>query len=156
MTAERQGEIAKSLYRQEFVGKGFQAFGVGVKKEIDKLGDPVGKQIQPGAIAGGLREFFGNISPEEATFRGAVLDFADVILRARSGAQINEQEFARMKRFLFRLFDEPAAFVPRMDRVLLQVSTDINNAIKISTTPAEQLMRERADKGERKRFTIGE
>ena len=114
------------------------------RKEFDKQADQAsaGRYV-PGAIAGGLRQFFGNISAKEVQFRRAVLDVQDMILRARSGANINEQEFKRMVAAFFSIYDEPTVFVPAMRRFLTEVGATIEDTLKLETTPASELLRQR-------------
>jgi hypothetical protein len=62
---------------------------------------------------GSIANFFGATTPnkKQIAFRQTVKDLADRVLRARSGAQINEQEFRRMMSFLpnLKLSDEANA-----------------------------------------------
>jgi len=138
--ASRQTDYVKNLYRPEFVGKGFAPFVQGVQKEFANQEQAAIKgQYTPGALAGAVRQFFGNISQEEATFRKAVLDVSDMILRARSGAQINEQEYRRMKGLLYNLTDEPSVFVAGLNRFSDEVNSMMEDVSKASVRPASSL-----------------
>jgi len=144
--AENLGHELKQNFRPEFVGKGFQAFRSDLKDSFAKLeGDPNVKtwNYVPGGLAGGVRQFFGNISPEEVKFRKTVTDLSDLILRFRSGAQINEEEFQRLKKTLFELMDEPQVFGPSLDRFLSTVGRQIETTLKTASTPASKLLQER-------------
>ena len=144
VAAERQTDVIKQLYRPEFVGKGFQGF-------LGKMRDDIGTQEKlaaegkyiPGAIAGGMREFFGNISPQEVMFRRAVLDVSDMILRARSGAQINEQEYQRLRHMIFKLSDEPTVFLPALQRFRNEIGNQANDVLRIQSTSARGLLEQR-------------
>lgn len=143
-SAERQGQLAMQLFQPQFVGKGFQAFASSNKKVFENQAELADKgRYVPGALAGNLRQFFGDISPEETTFRRTVLDVQDIILRARSGLQINEHEFKRIKGFLFHLLDEPSVFVPSMNRLVKEVGQMIDDTLKTEITPASELLRGR-------------
>ena len=139
-SAERQANIVKGLYRPDFVGKGFAAFKTGFQAEFDKQATAArADRYVPGGLAGGIREFFGNISPEEVKFRRSIVDIADTILRARSGAQINEEEFQRMIGMLFKVTDEPAVFVPAVERFIQEVRNMKADIARLASTPAARL-----------------
>lgn len=147
-SAERQADQIKALYRPEFVGKGFTAYRDRLKKDVETQAAAAAKgQYTPGAIAGAIREFVGTAAPGEVEFRRSVNDVADSILRARSGAQINEQEFRRMIAMLFSVFDEPATFVAGLDRFRAEVGRMIDDTLKAPTQSRTQMLRERQGGG---------
>jgi hypothetical protein len=73
-------------------------------KELYGYGTGIEHQEWVGPIAGrkgGLEaKFTGTASPEQVKFYAYVKDMQDALLRARSGAQINEQEYKRLVAFL--------------------------------------------------------
>ncbi len=104
--------IAKS-YKPEYVGGipsalGFQTeFDSAVKESMTAAND--GK-YQGGAIIGRLRQYWGKLPAEQIRLYQALADNADRILRARSGAQINEKEAARLLTITPNASDMPAVF----------------------------------------------
>jgi len=64
-------------------------------------------------------------NPKEAEFRQIILDVKDSLLRARSGAQINEQEYARLAKLVPDFNDSEAQFKGKMTAF----KTTINNLI---------------------------
>ena len=139
--AERQGDLVAKLFRPEFVGKGFSA---GLTRAWNEQEGAARKgRYVPGGLAGALREWFGSASPEEIQFRRATADVADQILRARSGAQINEREYERLKKMLFRVTDEPATFLPALARFREELGHQIDDVLSTASKSAGQLQRER-------------
>lgn len=59
-------------------------------------------------------ELVGTLTAEQERFLALVQDYADTVLRMRSGAQINEQEFARMLGFLASPSVRPETFIARL------------------------------------------
>lgn len=57
-----------------------------------------------------------NLPPDQVQFYAYVNDTKDALLRARSGAQINEQEYARLVKFLPTAELPPQNFKARMER----------------------------------------
>lgn len=55
-----------------------------------------------------------SLGPDEERLLTLVQDYADTVLRLRSGAQINEQEFARMLSFLMSPAVRPETFLARL------------------------------------------
>ena len=49
------------------------------------------------------QDMLQKLTPDQERFLTLVQDYADTVLRLRSGAQINEQEFQRMLSFLTNL-----------------------------------------------------
>jgi len=69
----------------------------------------------------------GSLTPEQNRFLALVQDYADSVLRLRSGAQINEQEFQRMLAFLMQPGVTADVFTARMQLQddLLRVKQEI-------------------------------
>jgi len=140
--ADRQTSLVGQLYRPAFVGKGFQSFLGTMQQAVQSQeGHPTDEtwNYTPGGLAGAVRQFFGDITPEEATFRKGVLDVSDMLLRARSGAQINEQEYRRLTALLFNLTDEPAVFEPAWRRFAYEIGAMMDDVVRVSTTPGRKL-----------------
>lgn len=147
MGVERGGQRVLELFNPAFVGKGFNAFSQRLQAEMsrqEQREQPGEGTYTPGGIAGAVREFFGQISPEEVEFRKTLLDVSDMLLRARSGAQINEQEYRRLKAILASLTDEPNVFVPAMQRFVRVSREQIDDLLTVATKPAAELRRGRA------------
>jgi hypothetical protein len=119
-----------------FVGKGFGAYS---KKLQAEMGKAEKSPYAAGALAGAMREFFGNISPQEVEFRKTLLDIGDQLLRLRSGAAITEEEYQRSKGMLGQLTDEPNVFIPAMQRFRKEISAQLDDVTKVATTPASKL-----------------
>ena len=86
-------------------------------------------------LAGAAKELTGvGVKEKEVMFRQVVKDISDTLLRLRSGAQINEQEYNRMLKLV------PQANLP--DDVfkgrLKSLETSIDNAIKIRRGTLEE------------------
>jgi len=90
--------------------------------ETENLYNP--KFVGPvkGRIAGAKEATVG-LDPREVEFRATVRDMQDALLRARSGAQINEQEYRRLLRFLPDITNPPDVFRARLNRFRRAVST---------------------------------
>ncbi|HYE89534.1 MAG TPA: hypothetical protein VEA38_00885 [Terriglobales bacterium] len=132
---QRKGVQALEMFRPEYVGKPFIDKFKGEFAKAEKLGP----NYTPGALAGAMREFFGNATPEEVAFRRTVLELADDVLRARSGAAISETEYKRITGFLATLTDEPTTFKAAMERVVTETTDQMKTAVKLATTPASKL-----------------
>jgi len=63
----------------------------------------------------GVPQLLAKLSPDQERFLAIAQDYADTVLRLRSGAQINEQEFARMLGFLASETVRPDTFLARLD-----------------------------------------
>lgn len=142
----------RKTYNPQFVGKGFQIFNQQLRSEVAKQRALANKgQYEPGALqsvllpggmGGMVREYTGAISSEEVAFRRSVVDIQDVLLRARSGAQINESEFVRLSGLAVRLTDEPAVFQSGLDRFEKAVFTERRNTLRgLTESPKQQLQR---------------
>jgi len=79
------------------------------------------------------------LQQQETAFRLALNDADDLILRIRSGAQINEDEFRRMKAMLPKATDEPQVFLSALDRFEKQAKFYIERRKKLLTTPRGEL-----------------
>lgn len=146
-SVDRQMALVQQNFRPEFVGKGFGSFSDALKKEYDtqekfaNKGKYEGGALS-GAMAGYFREYTGKISPEEVTFRKSLLDAGDLLLRARSGQQINESEYGRLKSLLPQVTDEPNVFLPAMKRFQDEVTQQMKDVTKLGSTSARQLNQE--------------
>lgn len=151
-STENAHKLVGELYRPEFVGKGFAGFIQAAQSEFQKQataargGKYNGGDLQ-GAIAGRIQEFFGTVPEDQAAFYRAILDAQDQLLRARSGAQINEREFDRLSRVLYRATDEPRIFEAAFKRFGAQLDFDIKNALKNATKSPSELLKERQGRG---------
>jgi len=110
---------ALKLYKPEFVGKGFQG--------------------TPGGLIAGIKEFSGDISGEQVVFRKALKSAEEDLLRAKSGAQINEAEFKRIKALFPGENDEPNVFIPALMRAISEMEAVAKDKIRLASTPASQL-----------------
>ena len=105
-----QVENVEKLYKPEFVG-------------------PI-----KGRVAGIKEATTGQISEEQIEMRAALRDAADFLLRARSGAQINEQEFRRMMTFLPQDNLPPKVFEVRLSRFKRELQTLIRTKKRLAGT----------------------
>lgn len=80
---------------------------------------------------GSMKEQVVDIPEKQVTFYAAVRDAKDALLRARSGAQINEQEYQRLVKFLPDENLPPANFIARLNRFEKELQTTIT--VKRST-----------------------
>jgi hypothetical protein len=142
----QQLDVVKQTYNPDFVGKGWEPFIKGAESEFQKHLTLANKgQYAPGAWAGAVRTLLGTASVEETQFRRAVLDVSDAILRARSGAQINEQEAKRLQGLLFQVTDSPKIFEAALKRFEASINENMKFILEGKTiSPAEQLKTERA------------
>ena len=90
-------------------------------------------------LLGAAREFTGKISKEEVTFRKDVAELGEIVLRMRSGAQINESEFERITKVLSRLSDQENVFKDSLDRTIEEISAIIDSKVHLATTPKGEL-----------------
>ena len=79
------------------------------------------------------------LGSKEVIFRESLADAADMLLRARSGAQINEQEYKRLSGMLPRATDEEKVFRAGLLRFDNELAKSIESRIKLGTTPRGQL-----------------
>ncbi len=92
-----------------------------------------------GRVAGVKEATTGKLSDEEIEMRATVKDMQDALLRARSGAQINEQEYKRLVAFLPDLNTMPNVFKARLNRFRRAVKTVIEEKSKFATTSRGEL-----------------
>jgi hypothetical protein len=134
-SVQRKGVRALELFKPEYVGKPFIDKFKGEFAKAAKMG----KDMAPGYLAGAMREFFGNASPEEIEFRKIVLEMGDDVLRARSGAAISEREYDRIAGFIANLSDEPTTFKTAMGRIVKESTALMESTVNLATTPASKL-----------------
>lgn len=120
-----KGKAAQSLYKPEYVGGVMGAFG--------------GKGSSTGGVRGAVREATGNLTPDEVTFRQNTADIQDMLLRARSGAQINEQEYNRLTKIAPSLTDQPASYPGKLSNFLSELEKLKQNKISLASTPRASL-----------------
>jgi len=85
------------------------------------------------SVKGGLKELTGvGADKKESVFRQIVKDIGDTLLRLRSGAQINEQEYKRMQKLVPTLGLPDEVFLARLD--------SLANAIKRSIQVRQSTM----------------
>lgn len=89
-------------------------------KALYGYGTPTEHQEWVGPAAGRLggfqAKYLGTASPEQVKFYAYIKDMMDALLRARSGAQINEQEYKRLVAFLPDPNLPPTTFKAKLDR----------------------------------------
>src|SRR3990172_4538224 len=116
-----QVENVEKLYKPEFVG-------------------PI-----KGRVAGIKEATTGQISEEQIEMRAALRDAADFLLRARSGAQINEQEFRRMMTFLPQDNLPPKVFEVRLSRFKRELQTLIRTKKRLAGTTRGEVEKQEGD-----------
>lgn len=89
--------------------------------------------VRGGIVAPFSERFTGNISDEEVQARRLMMDASDMLLRARSGAQINEQEYARLKKLL------PTPDLP--ENVAKARMDDFERTLRVLVSERERLQR---------------
>lgn len=89
-------------------------------RNLYKYGTPEERKDWVGPVygrVGAAREkYTGGATEEQVKFYAYVRDMKDALLRARSGAQINEQEYARLVAFLPDEYMPAPTFRARLDR----------------------------------------
>lgn len=88
---------------------------------------------------GGVRQFTGQISNEEVELRRVVSDIKDTLLRARSGAQINEREFARLSKLVPDVTDQPNVFMAKLRGFVRSTRQLRDQKLKVATTGRQRL-----------------
>jgi hypothetical protein len=86
-------------------------YGYGTATEHEEWVGPLA-----GRKGGVESKFLGTASPDQVKFYAYVKDMQDALLRARSGAQINEQEYARLVAFLPEPNLPPVTFKAKLER----------------------------------------
>jgi len=119
--ARRQTAVVEANFSPEFLGpvKGTQAAFEARRRVGSYVGTPLGQQ--------------------ETTFRQSLADIKDMLLRARSGAQINEQEYARLSQMLPAATDEETVFKAGLSRFDLEMKKIIEDRIGLAQTPRGKL-----------------
>lgn len=113
-----------------------------------------------GPVAGryySVAENLVNLPPEQVQFYAYVNDIKDALLRARSGAQINEQEYARLVKFLPTAELPPQNFMARMKRFDKAVEMIQREKAKTYSAQGYQIdvsLGAKEDPGKKKRFEI--
>lgn len=79
------------------------------------------------------------VGEKEVVFRQSLADVSDMLLRARSGAQINEGEYARLKNMLPKATDEPKVFKAGLDRFDKELKATVKKKMELGITPRAQL-----------------
>ena len=77
-------------------------------------------------LLGGIKEFTGmGVTEKESIFRQIVKDIGDTLLRLRSGAQINEQEYKRMLKLVPTIKLPDKVFLARLKSLMENISNSI-------------------------------
>ncbi len=79
------------------------------------------------------------LGEQETVFREALKDVGDQLLRARSGAQINETEYKRLRSMLPQATDEPQVFDAGLKRFKNEMGSMIARKTELGTTPRSQI-----------------
>jgi hypothetical protein len=89
--------------------------------------------IQGGDILGGIERATGLFTePSEVVFKRIVRDLSDRLLRARSGAQINEQEFKRLTKIVPQLDTSDDVFQAELQNFIDEMNSIIKTKEGIS------------------------
>ncbi len=137
--------VITQTYKPEYVGGipaaiGFQSgLDTAVKESMDAI--TKGDKYQGGAIIGRMKQYLGNIPPDQARFYRAVMDNADRILRARSGAQINNQEATRLMEIAPKATDMPAVFEAKFGDFANDVMGEQRSMLEAITQSPESIRR---------------
>jgi hypothetical protein len=103
---------------------------IGKVKTLYEWGTPQKRADWVGPVAGRMGElrekYTGGASTDQVTFYSYVRDMKDALLRARSGAQINEQEYKRLVGFLPDEKINSKSFEARLQRF----EDELNNILK--------------------------
>ena len=111
LSAEQLGKVGELNAILQNINKTKELYGYGTGKEhIEWVGVIGGRK-------GGIKsKYLGTASGDQVKFYAYVKDMQDALLRARSGAQINEQEYARLVNFLPDPNLPSTTFKARLDR----------------------------------------
>lgn len=120
------GEAAKSVAQLDTL--------LEMTDDVETLFDPKFVGRITGSIGGAAREFTGEIADQEVEFRRVTRDIKDMLLRARSGAQINEQEFKRLSDLTPSPSQPEKVFKARLRGFRRAVQQLRDNRVRISTT----------------------
>lgn len=118
---DRQAENIRSNFDAGFLGpiKGTDTAFEARRRVGSYIGTPLGKQ--------------------ETVFRQSLKDANDMILRARSGAQINEQEAKRLREMLPKATDQDGVFLAGLDRFQAEIKSMLADRVKLGTTPRTEV-----------------
>ena len=81
------------------------------------------------------------INTKELIFRQSIFDLSDKLLRARSGAQINEKEAKRLRKLLPKATDEGKVFLAGMIRFKNEITIIRRERKALATTAARDLVK---------------
>lgn len=99
---------------------------IGQVKRLYKYGTDNEEKAWVGPVAGRVgtlkEKYTGGAQDEQVKFYSFVRDMKDALLRARSGAQINEQEYQRLVKFLPDEYLPDKSFKARLERFEEQVN----------------------------------
>jgi len=107
---------------------------IGLIDDSDRLFKPEYVGPIKGRARGAIEATTGKLSDEEIEFRAAVFDMQEMLLRARSGAQINEAEYQRLRKLVPNLNNPPNVFVARRNRFKRAIQTLIDEKRKMAGT----------------------
>lgn len=82
------------------------------------------------------------VGKKETTFRQTLANISDQLLRARSGAQINEQEYTRLSGLLPKATDEPQVFKAGVERFKKEMAQLESQRLRFGTTPRGKLAKQ--------------
>lgn len=115
-----------------------------IKNQFNKnfVGPVVGQDLDYAS-----RRVFGKVigrplSEQEVQFRQNLDNIKDQLLRARSGAQINEQEYARLSTLLPKATDEPKVFQSGLKRFQDEINHLVTERKKLATMTTGELQQE--------------
>ena len=114
------GEVSKMAEVRNIlknISKAKDLYKLDTKKENSSWVGPVA-----GRVGSMERKYTGTATPEQVQFYDYIKDMEDALLRARSGAQINEQEYKRLVGFLPDPNLPPSSFKASLKRFEDQLS----------------------------------
>lgn len=103
----------------------------GALQKMEKLYLPEYVGPVTGRVGKVKEELVGNLPSEQVEFYNWTRDVKDALLRARSGAQINEQEYKRLAGFLPSENIPPASYEARFKRFKQEVDMILSNKAKM-------------------------
>lgn len=113
-----------------------------VLKHIQSLATVPQGARSVGRMARGVERFItggtditGNVAPGFEVSAAAIDDMADVLLRMRSGAQINEQEYARLRSLLPGIGENPFVMQEKMARFNAELDSIIATRSQMQGIP---------------------
>jgi len=105
-------------------------------------GLPGVQALRENEMSGAFLEKMGIVnkpSEKEVIFRSALADASDMLLRVRSGAQINEQEAKRLEKLLPKADSDEKTFRAKLARFKHQVQMSISNGKLFANVTRSQL-----------------